>query len=162
MPALDLNLWKTFHHLLQLVISYCISDAVIFGCCLPFRLCKWIFFNCYFAAPLPTMGHSPWGQPRQADVNHCILAILTWSLPKALQGCGSLLNPAAEWLVGFEPGTFRFYSQCINPRGYSPRIISVDSGLLKANTPITLAKQLLVKACFLLWDPQNGTNYRCP
>ena len=103
------------------------------------------FFNCYLAAPLPTLGHSPGGQPHQADVNHCILAISTWRSPRALQGCGSLLSPVEECLVVFEPATFRFYSQCLNPLDHSPRIISVGS---EANTPIMLAKQLLIKTCF--------------
>ena len=108
------------------------------------------------------MGHSPGGKPLQADFNHCILAILTRSSPRALKVCGSLLSPAEECLVGFEPGTFHFYSQCLNLLGHSPQIISAGSWLLKANTLITLATQLLIKTCFLFWDPQNGTNCHCP
>ena len=57
------------------------------------------------AASLLTLGHSPMGQPHQPDVNHCVLAILTWRSPRALQGCGSLLSPA-EHLVGLKREPF--------------------------------------------------------
>ena len=35
------------------------------------------------------------------------------------------LSPA-ERLVGFEPGTFRFLLQCLNPLGHSPHFVAWD------------------------------------
>ena len=71
------------------------------------------FFNCYLVAPWPALGHY-----RGDSLTHLMLitAVLHFQ-PKGHQEprnkVGSL-SPA-EHLVGFEPGTFRFLLQCLNP-----------------------------------------------
>ena len=77
---------------------------------------KRIFFNCYLADPRPTLGHS------QGDSLANPMLITTFELirpeghrePRNEVGSPSL----AEHLAGFEPGTFRFYSQHLNPLGH--------------------------------------------
>ena len=67
------------------------------------------------AAPLPTLGR---GQPHPLDVNHCVLYFRPEGHEEPRSDVGSL-SPA-ERLVGFEPGTFRFSLQRLNPLGHSP------------------------------------------
>ena len=73
------------------------------------------FFNCYLAVPRPTFGHS------QGDVNPMLITAFVHVQPKGHREprnkVGSL-SPA-ERLVGFEPGTFRFLLQRLNPLGHS-------------------------------------------
>ena len=76
------------------------------------------FFNCYLAVPWPTLGHS------QGDSlpNPMLIIAYVHIRPKGHREprneVGSL-SPA-ERLAGFEPGTFRFLFQCLNPLGHSP------------------------------------------
>ena len=78
------------------------------------------FFNCYLTAPRPTLGHY-----RGDSLTHPMLITAFFYIfdPKVT---GSLvarvgsLSPA-ERLVGFEPGTFRFLLQRLNPLGHSPQ-----------------------------------------
>ena len=77
-----------------------------------------IFFNCYLAAPRPTLGHY------QGDSLTHPMLIIAFFLHFQPEGhreprnkVGSL-SPA-ERLVGFELGTFQFLLQCLNPLGHS-------------------------------------------
>ena len=76
------------------------------------------FFNCYLAAPRPTLGHYQGGSLTHLMLITSILHIR----PEGHRGPHNVvgsLSPA-ECLVGFEPGTFWFWSQCLNPLGHSP------------------------------------------
>ena len=86
-----------------------------------FRCMKgnWVLFlNCYLGAPRPTLGHY-WG----GSLNHqmlitCILHIRPEGHREPHSKVGSLC--LAKHLVRFGLGTFRFWSQCLNPLGHSP------------------------------------------
>ena len=76
-----------------------------------------IFFNYYLAAPLPALGHY-WG----GSLTHPMLVTYIFYIwpeehgePRSEVGSLSL----AERLEGFEPGTFRFWSQRLNSLGHS-------------------------------------------
>ena len=75
------------------------------------------FLSCYLAAPRPTLGHS-----RGDSLTNPMLitAFFIHIRPEGHRGprnkVGSL-SPA-ERLVGFEPGTFRFILQRLNPLGH--------------------------------------------
>ena len=80
---------------------------------------KFYFFNCYLTAPRSTLGHF-FGE----NLTHPML--ITAFLHFRAEGhreprneFGSLSQ--AELLVVFEPGTFRFLLQRLNPLGHSPR-----------------------------------------
>ena len=78
------------------------------------------FFSCYLAAPRPTLGHS------QGDslTNLVLITAFAHIQPEGHREprnkVGSL--SLAEHLAGFEPGTFRFLLQCLNPLGHSPHL----------------------------------------
>ena len=78
-----------------------------------------LFFNCYLAAPRPTLGHS------QGDsfTNPMLITAFVHIRPEGHQEppneVGSL-SPA-ERLAGFEAGTFRFLLQRLNPLDHSPQ-----------------------------------------
>ena len=59
------------------------------------------------------------GQPHSPDVNHCVLHFRPKGHWEPRIEAGSL-SPA-EHLVGFEPGTFQFLLQHLNPLGHSPQ-----------------------------------------
>ena len=65
-----------------------------------------------------------WGQLHSPDVNHCILHFQVKGHQEPQNKVG-YLNPV-EWLVGFEPGTFWFLLQCLNPLGHSPQQFPLD------------------------------------
>ena len=103
---------KVFFLLMLKTISMC---HVLTNCI----YVKFYFFNCYLAAPRPTLGHF-WGD----NLTHPML--ITAFLHFRAEGhreprneFGSLSQ--AEFLVVFEPGTFRFLLQRLNPLGHSPR-----------------------------------------
>ena len=60
------------------------------------------------------------GQPHSPDVNHCILHFRPEGHREPRSEVGSL-SPV-ERLVGFEPGTFRFLLQRLNPLSHSPHL----------------------------------------
>ena len=74
------------------------------------------FFNCYLAAPRPTLGHYRGGSLTHPMLITCVLHIQPEGHQEDRSEVGSLRS--AECLVGFEPGTFRFWSQCLNPLGH--------------------------------------------
>ena len=89
---------------------------------------KWIeiyfsvlFFNCYLTVPQPTLGHS------QGDslTNLKLITTFVKVWPKGHwephNKVGSLSPP--EHLTGFEPGSFQFWLQCLNPLGHSGKTI---------------------------------------
>ena len=84
-----------------------------------FFLDFFFFFNCYLAVPRPTLGHS------QGDslINPMLITAFVHVRPESHQEpyseVGSL-SPAKR-LVGFEPGTFQFRLQRLNPLGHSPQ-----------------------------------------
>ena len=76
-----------------------------------------LFFNCYLATPRPTLGHY-WGDClTHPMLITCVLHIGPKGHWESCNEVGSL-GPA-EHLVGLEPGTFRFWSQRLNPLGHS-------------------------------------------
>ena len=86
------------------------------------------FFNCYLAAPWLTLGHY-----RRHSLTYPMLITAFYIFDPRVTGnllgeVGSL-SPA-ERLVGFEPGTFRFWLQHLHPLGHSPRINSLSVLLL--------------------------------
>ena len=84
-----------------------------------FLLIIFFFFNCYLAAPRQILGHY-----RGDSLTHPMLitavffTFLTQGHWEPRNEIGSL-SPA-ERLVGFEPGTFRYLLQRLNPLGHSP------------------------------------------
>ena len=80
-----------------------------------------LFSNCYLAAPRPTLGHYQGGSFTHPMLITCILHIRPEGHRESRSEVGSL-SPA-ERLVGFEPGTFRFWSQRLNPHHYPPTAI---------------------------------------
>ena len=59
------------------------------------------------------------GWSHSLDVNHCIFYFRSKGHQEPLNEIGSL-SPAKH-LVGFEPGTFQFLLQRLNPLGHSPQ-----------------------------------------
>ena len=84
-----------------------------------------IFFNCYLAAPRPTLGYYWGGSLTQPMLIAFILHIRREGYRDPHSGVGSL-SPA-KGLVGFEPGTFRFWSQRLNPLGHSPQRVDTET-----------------------------------
>ena len=72
----------------------------------------WYFLNCYLAAPLPTLGHYRGGSLTQLMLITCVLHTLPEGHQEPCNKVGSIR--LAEHLVGFEPGTFWFWSQHFN------------------------------------------------
>ena len=64
------------------------------------------FFNCYLAAPRPTLGHYRGGSLTHPMLITCVLHIRPEGYWDPRSEVGSLST--AEHLVGFEPETFRF------------------------------------------------------
>ena len=86
-----------------------------------FHCWLWIinfFLNCYLAAPRASFGHHWGGSLTHPMLITCVLHIWPEGRREPRSGVGSL-SPA-ERLAGFEPGTFRFWSQHLNPLGHSP------------------------------------------
>ena len=79
------------------------------------------FFNCYLAVPRPTLSHSQ----GNSLTNLMLITVFVQVRPEGhwepRNEVGSL-SPA-ERLAGFEPGTFRFLFQCLNPLGHSPGMV---------------------------------------
>ena len=67
---------------------------------------------------MTNFGPSSRGQPHSPDVNHCIFHFQPKGHWEPCSKVGSL-NPTKH-LVGFEPRTFRFLLQHLNPLGHSP------------------------------------------
>ena len=65
--------------------------------------------------PTANFGPLSRGQPHSPNVNHCLLHFRPKGHWEPRNKVGSL-NPAKH-LVGFEPGTFRFLLQRLNPLG---------------------------------------------
>ena len=82
--------------------------------------CTRDFFNCYLAASRTTLfGSLSRRQPHSPDVNHFFLNFRSEGHREPPRSEAGFLSPA-EHLVGFEPGTFRFLRQCLNPLDHSP------------------------------------------
>ena len=94
-------------------------------------------FNCYLAAPQPTLGHYRGGSLTHPMLITCVLHIWPEGHREPRNKVGSL-SPV-ERLVGFEPGTFRFWSKPLNPLGHSPqnRPFDTDSALFFRSTIIS-------------------------
>ena len=89
------------------------------------------FFNCYLAAPRP-FGPLSRGQPHSPDVNHCVLHFRLGGHQEPRSEVRSL-SPAVR-LVGFEPGTFRFLLQRLNPLGHSLLYSSLSSNFAQTKS----------------------------
>ena len=96
------------------------------------------FFNCYLAAPWPTLGHS-W---RDSLTNPMLItAFFVHIQPTGHQEhCNKVgsLSPAKR-IVGFELGTFQFIMQHLNSLGHSPIILFL---------PLSAAYCRLLFQCF--------------
>ena len=77
--------------------------------------CFFLFFYCYLATPRPTLGHYRGGSLTHPMLITCALHILPDGHREPRSEVGSL-SPA-KCLVGFEPETFRFWSQRLNQLG---------------------------------------------
>ena len=98
------------------------------------------------AAPRPTLVHYRGGSLTHAILITCVLHIR----PKGhREPCNEdkSLSPA-ERLVGFEPGTFWFWSQHLNPLGHSPqRYAQILVTLLKGMATLPKGMLSFSKAC---------------
>ena len=78
-----------------------------------------VFFNCYLTVRWPSFGHS------QGDsfTNPMLITAFVQVWPKGHREprneVGSLSS--TDRLLGFEPGTFRFWLEHLNPLGYCPK-----------------------------------------
>ena len=77
-------------------------------------------FLLLFASTMVNFGPLSWGQPHWLNVTHCIFYFRPKSHWEPHNKVGSL-RPA-EHLVGFEPRTFWFWLQGINPLSHSPQV----------------------------------------
>ena len=77
------------------------------------------FFNCYLTAPRPTLDHYR-GKASITHVHHCVLHFRPEEHWEPRNEASSL-SPAGR-LMRFEPGTFRFLLQRLNPLGHSPML----------------------------------------
>ena len=77
---------------------------------------------CYllFGYRMANFGPLSKGQPHLPDVNHQVFAFSAQDYWKPHNGVGPL-SPV-ERLLGFEPGTFRFWLERLNSLGHSPQI----------------------------------------
>ena len=81
---------------------------------------------------LPTSGHY-----RGSSLIHLMLiTVLLHFWPEGhREPCNKVWSLSqAKLLMGFEPGTFRFWLQCLNPLGYSPQLESNCSKMLSLRT----------------------------
>ena len=77
------------------------------------------FFNCYLASSRPTLGHYRGGSLTHLMLITCVFTYSARGSPGASWRVGSLNS--AERLVGFQPETFRSWSQRLNPLVHSPQ-----------------------------------------
>ena len=77
------------------------------------------FFNCYLVVPRPTLGHSQGDSLTNPMLITAFVHIRPEGHREPRNEVGSL-SPA-ERLAGFEPGTFQFLLQRLNPLGHSPQ-----------------------------------------
>ena len=82
------------------------------------RISSFLFFNCYFAAPRPTLGHYREGSLTHLILITCVLHIRPKGPREPHNEVGSL-RPAI-YLVGFKQRTIQFWSQHLNPLCHSP------------------------------------------
>ena len=79
------------------------------------------FFNCYLAVRQPSLGHS------QGDslTNPMLIPAFVQGRPKGhWEPCSKVGSLSlAKHLAGFEPGTFWFWLQCLNPLGHSSLLV---------------------------------------
>ena len=75
-------------------------------------------FNCYLAAPRPTLVHYRGGSLSHPMLITCVLHIRPEGHQEPCNKVGSL-RPV-ECLEGFRPRTFQFWSQHLKPLGHSP------------------------------------------
>ena len=89
----------------------------------------WLLFGC------PTVNFGPLlrEQPDSLDINHFVFTFLTRRGHRESHSKAGSLSPA-QCLVGFEPGSFRFWLQRVNPLGYSPLKHCSHSCHLKSGT----------------------------
>ena len=77
------------------------------------------FFQILFGSLTANLGCHYWGgsltHPMLITASFYVCPKVHWEPPNEV---GSLTP--AEHLVGFDPGTFRFWLQCLNPLGHSP------------------------------------------
>ena len=79
---------------------------------------KVFFFKLLLGCPTANFGPLSRGQPHSSDVNHCVFHFRPEGHQEPRSEVG-FLSPA-EHLLRFEPGTFRFLLQRLNPLGHSP------------------------------------------
>ena len=88
--------------------------------------------NCYLAVPQPTLGHSQGDTLTNPMLITAFVQVRPESHREPRNEVGSLST--AERLVGFDPGTFRFWLQRLNPLGHSKQQHQHDnSSLWKAD-----------------------------
>ena len=94
--------------------TYCRTFFLIARAALFVRIFSYLLFGC------PTANFEPLsrGQPHSRYVSHCVLHIR----PEGHQELRNEAEPLSpdKCPVGFEPGTFRFLLQHLNPLGHSP------------------------------------------
>ena len=99
-----------------------ISMWILSGAFWSNRKDKIFFFNCYLAAPRPTLGHYRGGSLTHTMLITCVLHIRPEGNREPRNEVGSL-SPA-EHLVGFEPGIFPFWWQRLDPLGHSLHLVA--------------------------------------
>ena len=85
---------------------------------------KHIYFQLLFGCPTANFGPLSRWQPHSPDANHSILQNQPEGHQKPCNEVRSL--SLAKHLVGFEPGTFWFWLQRLNPLGHSLQILSFN------------------------------------
>ena len=85
-----------------------------------------LFFKLLFGCPTTNFGPLLRRKPHSPNVNHCVLHIRPEGHREPRYEVGSL-NPA-KCLTWFDPGTFRFWLQCLTPLSHSPQSYSALFG----------------------------------
>ena len=88
-------------------------------------ICACFYFNCYLASPRPTLGHYQGGSLTHLMLITCVLHIGPEDHEEPRNEVGSLNS--TELIVGFEAGTFWFWSQHLNPLGHFATLVIIKT-----------------------------------
>ena len=110
------SLYLTLRFLLNLgfIFSSLTLTAQEANACSPCTPC----FNCYLAVQRPTLDHYQGSSFTDLMLITVFLHFRS-EVPQEAVSKVEFLSPV-ECLVGFGPGTLRFWLQCLNPLGHSP------------------------------------------
>ena len=113
---LDSNINVSSYWSIKIIKKYCRQIGL--SCCF-FFFVLFCFFNCYLALPRPTLGHSQRDSLTNPMLIMAFVHVRSIGHQESRNKVDSL-SPAKH-LASFEPETFRFWLQHLNPLGHSPQ-----------------------------------------